>query len=415
MKEETIKIPLPIKERLYQSDMPGVTETLFGEILHPASPETGHVSKAEENMGVAAHMIRVIALWGRIINYLNLGGKDLDKHEIWDPDSQYAVLMKQAEEFDSKLPELIKYNPENMHTHEADKVVNQFMFLHIVVQQNVLFMNSFAVPRYPGERPPPKMPVEFLSNAATKAFESANRISHILRDAESKFIVAPFTGYCAYFSSTVQMSGVFSSNQSIAATSKKNLATNVRYLSKMKKYWGMFHFMTENLKELYRRCADASKHGQGTKGKNSTIFQYGDWFDRYPHGVSHTDYEDPASALKKEKGDDAVLEQKSDYHTVEEFFSSLSPQQESERLPNKRKTTKKSTAKLDQPTPSTTQPPIPYAPPVPPIPKKSPIAPSHPISGGSILNGINHALDGSEKTPILPISQFVFAELSIYG
>lgn len=181
MKEETIKVQLPIKERLFQSDMPGPTETLFGEVLQTSSPEMGQVSKAEENMGVAAHMIRVIALWGRIINYLNLGGKDLDQHEIWDSDSQYAVLMKQAEEFESKLPDLIKYTPENIHTHEADKVVNQFLFLHIVVQQNILFMNSFAVPRYPGEHPPPKMPIDFLSNAATKAFEAANRISEILR------------------------------------------------------------------------------------------------------------------------------------------------------------------------------------------------------------------------------------------
>ncbi|KAK1031072.1 hypothetical protein LTR74_018977, partial [Friedmanniomyces endolithicus] len=62
------------------------------------------------------------------------------------------------------------------------------------------------------------------------------------------------------------------------------------------------------------------------EGKESAdIFQYGDWFDRYPHGVSGTDYEEPSSEVKKEPGADAVLGQKSDLQTVEDFFSKLSP------------------------------------------------------------------------------------------
>ncbi len=42
--------------------------------------------------------------------------------------------------------------------------------------------------------------------------------------------------------------------------------------------------------------------------------------------MSHSDFVDPAAFKKKEKGDDAVLEQKPELHTVEEFFTTLSPQ-----------------------------------------------------------------------------------------
>ena len=66
------------------------------------------------------------------------------------------------------------------------------------------------------------------------------------------------------------------------------------------------------------------------KGSSPNIFQYGDWFDRYPHGVSKTDYEDPATDVKKEPGTDAVLGQKSDLQSVEEFFASLSPPSKAE-------------------------------------------------------------------------------------
>ena len=167
-----------------------------------------------------------------------------------------------------------------------------------------------------------------MAKSKAKAFEAGRRISELLKDAESHPVNAPFAGYCAFWSSSVQIPAVFSKNTTIEAAAKKNLATNVRYLSKMKRYWGAFHWTSEHLKEQFRACADAARQGSAANGSTpaaSSIYHYSDWFDRYPHGVSQTDFEDPASSIKKEKGDDAVLEEKSDYRTVEEFFNTLSP------------------------------------------------------------------------------------------
>ncbi|RDL40695.1 Zn2 DNA-binding protein [Venustampulla echinocandica] len=342
IKEDSIKVQLPIKEKLFQLDMPGPTEDLRGNIPHPVSPGAGQLSDPKENMGVAAYMIRSIALWGRIINYLNLGGKEHDHHLMWHPESTYADLLNQAEGFITTQPESLQYTKENLHAHETEGLANQFLFLHVAMQQNILFMNRFGVPGHPGGRPPPDMPKEFVTRAGAKAFKAANRISEILRDAESYFVTAPFAGYCAFLSSTVHIFGTFSKNAAIEALSKKNLATNVKYLSKMKKYWGMFHFMSENLKDQFRVYADAARQGPSANKStpSSGIFQYGDWFDRYPHGVSQSDFEDPITGINKEKGDDAVLEQKSDYRTVEEFFHTLSPLRPQDRelvKPTKRK------------------------------------------------------------------------------
>ena len=353
IKEESIKVQLPIKEKYFQLDMPGPTEDLKGNVPHPASPGAGQLSNAQDNMGVAAYMIRTIALWGRIINYLNLGGNDEDPHPMWHADSNYADLIKQTESFNSTLPESLKYTPENLHNHETEGLANQFLFLHIAVQQNILFMNRFAVPGQTGGRPPADVPKDFVTKAGAKAFEAANRISELLRDGEIHFVTAPFTGYCAFLSSTVHVFGVFSKNPAMETASKKNLATNVKYLSKMKRYWGMFHWMSENLKEQYRVCADAARQGSSTSGttQSPSIFQYGDWFDRYPHGVSHSDFEDPAMGIKKEKGDDAVLGEESSYQTVEKFFHTLEPlppqDRESGKIP-KRKVKKTPTGRHDQ-------------------------------------------------------------------
>lgn len=331
IKEDTLRIQLPIKEKLFQLDMPGPTEDLDGSVPHPVPKDQGQLSSAKDNMGVAAYMIRSIALWGKIISFLNQGGKEADKHSMWDSDSQYFALLKQAEDFAPGLPDGLKYTSENLHLHDTEGMANQFLFLHISIQQNILFMNRFAVSS-PSGLSQSDVPKTFVTKAGAKAFAAANKISDLLRDSDNYLIAAPFVGYCAFLSSTVHIFGIFSGNTAVEQSSKKNLATNVRFLQKMKRHWGMFHFMSENLREQYRSCADAAQKGSLPTEKTTAnpIFQYGDWFDRYPHGVSQSDFLDPAGNKKKDAGDDAVLGQKPDVYTVEEFFNKLSPPQSSE-------------------------------------------------------------------------------------
>ncbi|KAI0024810.1 zinc finger transcription factor 1 [Xylariomycetidae sp. FL0641] len=318
IKEETVKIQLPIKEKLFQLDMPGPTEDLQGCVPHPVPVDEGQLSDAKDNMGVAAYMVRAIALWGRIINFLNQGGKDTDNHSMWENDSDYSGLTKQAEDFAEELPDGLKYTAENLHLHRTEGMANQFLFLHISIQQNVLFMNRFAVSS-PGGSSQDDVPQTFVTQAGSKAFAAANRISELLKDSEPYMIAAPFVGYCAFLASTVHIFGIFSGNSAVETAAKKNLATNVKFLSKMKRYWGMFHFMAENLRDLYKTSADAARQGTPANETSaaSPIFQY----------VVQAEFAEPASFKKKETGDDAVLEQKPELHTVEEFFTQLSPPQ----------------------------------------------------------------------------------------
>ncbi|KAI1268248.1 fungal-specific transcription factor [Xylariaceae sp. FL1019] len=326
VKEETIRIQLPIKEKLFQLDMPGPTEDLDGRIPHPVPDNEGQLSNATDNMGVAAYMIRTIALWGRIISFLNQGGKEQDERPMWYNDSDYANLLSHAEEFPNKLPDGLKYNAENLHLHKTEGMANQFLFLHISIQQSILFMNRFAVSSPSGDSQA-DVPQHFITQAGAKAFAAANRISDLLKDADTYMITAPFVGYCAFLSSTVHIFGIFSGNATVEVAAKRNLTVNVKFLTKMKRYWGMFHFMAENLRDQYKTCADAARQGAPASESSapSPIFQYGDWFDRYPHGVSQDPYVETSSAKKKETGADAVLEQKPELHTVEEFFTQLSP------------------------------------------------------------------------------------------
>lgn len=218
----------------------------------------------------------------------------------------------------------------------------------------MLFLNQFAIPLSPGGRPPRDMPKPFLSNAGRAAVEAAHHISVLFDRASAYPLTVPFAGYCAYTASTVHIWGIFSKNVQLEARSKENLRHTYRYLNKMKKYWGMFHYMVESAKDRYRQFADAAIKGSVATQNGTSLapmFQYGDWFDKYPHGVSRMHWEDP-DTRHKETGEDAVMGQKPDLQSVEDFFASLSPTPQP-AIPRKARSRKNS--KLSDGTPNTDQ------------------------------------------------------------
>ncbi|KAF9895363.1 hypothetical protein FE257_000267 [Aspergillus nanangensis] len=359
--EKFLQIQLPIKESHFQMEIPGPTEDLDGNILNPVPEDVGQLSDAAENMGVSAYIIRAVVIWGRIVDYLNLGGKRKDTHPLWSPESGYTRLKRQIEEFSASLPSSLAFTYENLQIHAADRIANQFLFLHIIIHQNMLFLNQFAIPLSPGGRPPRDMPKAFLSNAGRAAVEAAHHISVLIDRASAYPLTVPFAGYCAYSASTVHIWGIFSKNAQLEARSKENLRHTYRYLNKMKKYWGMFHYMVESAKDRYRQFADAAIKGSVATqngGQIAPMFQYGDWFDKYPHGVSRTHWEDP-DPQPKTNPEDAVMSQKADLQSVEDFFASLSPntpQHAAPRRSHSRKSSKiDSVPGMEHTTPSSQQ------------------------------------------------------------
>lgn len=328
IKESDMKIPLPVKERYFQLDMPVRTETLNGEGLPGASPEedAGDV-EPRNNMGTAAYMIRAIALWGRIVAYVNQGGKERDAHPIWIEESEYAKLMDEAEDFSSFLPEQVKYSTENMTLHGNFNTTNQLLLLHVIIQQNILSLGRAALAS-PGEASS-----DFISMTRENTLAAANRISAILKDAEgSRYsITAPFAAYCAFSSTAVLIRGIVSGCATVKQASEANSTVNVRFLRKMMKFWGMFHWLEDDIRSQYRSAMDKSRSGVSSEDiPQAPILQYGDWFSVYPHGVADSDFLDAATQKKKEKGADGVLEQKPELQSVEEFFTTLSSPQASE-------------------------------------------------------------------------------------
>ncbi|KAK5989132.1 putative transcriptional regulatory protein [Cladobotryum mycophilum] len=351
IKEETIKIPLPVSEKYFQLDMPAHTEYLDGKVPEREIPEEAQLKEPKESMGVSAYTIRSISIWGRIITYINQGGRDTDSHPMWSPESEYGKLVRQTEGLLRSLPEAIQYSRKNLEIHRTENTASHLLFLHMSIQQNLLFLNQAAV-TFSQDRCK-KAPKEFVPQSSAKTFLAANKISDLLRDAEDAqcSVSTPFAGYCAFSSTAIHITGIFSGNPTMKATAEANSAVNVKFLRKMMKYWGMFHWMVENIRTQYRNALDAARVGGPTHGStaSSPILQYSDWFNRYPHGVSDPDYMDPAIHRKREKGEDGVLEQKPELQSVGDFFTAVGSTQSTDGKDGSRGPVPKRKASKKQP------------------------------------------------------------------
>ncbi|KAM5528256.1 transcriptional regulatory protein C1327.01c-like protein 4 [Fusarium oxysporum f. sp. phaseoli] len=354
IREDTIQIPLPVKEKCFQFGMPAPTEMLDDRVPHPPSPNDGQIADARENMGVAAFLIRAIALWGRIITYLSQGCKDLDPNLLWEEEPHYIKHLNDAVNLEASLPLSLKYSAENLEVHKTENAASQFFFMHICLQHNILLVSRAAM----SARKQQGVHDDFFSEASQRTFSAANRISEFLREAEQSrcFVSAPFAGYCAFSSATVQILGIISRNPSMKPTAEANLTTNVKYLHKMKKYWGMFHWMVENVRTQYRNVLHAMRAGVNVEERATQLsfLQYGDWYNRYPRGLSDAEFMDPATHKRKDSGADGVLEAKPELRSVEEYSTLPTPRRVENKdtiraaAPKRKQSAKKQTGMLAQ-------------------------------------------------------------------
>ncbi|KAI9822047.1 MAG: hypothetical protein M1832_003219 [Thelocarpon impressellum] len=323
--EETLKVQLPIEERLFHMDVPGITESLDGGPSSLTPTAEDQLTDPKCNMGVVAYTIRVVSLWGHVIKYVNLGGKERDPHAMWSPKSHFAELQARAEEFRASFPDSLRYTPKSLQAHAAKGQANEFLFLHITSHQVELALNGHVIAPAPHSGKLADGPKEFQARLMQKAVESAGRISELIKACVDHLVTAPFIGYCAFMSGLVHIRGIFSKRPELAVASTKGLAHNVRYLGMMKKYWGMFHLMAQNLKDAYRRQDEAASEGETETARHfSDTLHYGDMLDRYPRGVSKTEYHDLADKQGNEPENETAMGQRPELQSVEEFFAGLS-------------------------------------------------------------------------------------------
>lgn len=183
LRENDIKIQLPSNERNFGLRIPSVTETLgVGHVLQFLPPAIVPRRPAA-NMGIMAYYVRVVALWKRIVRYVN------HLHAgppPWQPESHFAALDADLHLWRRELPDFVEYTTETIYARLDSNQLGALVLIHCTYHHNYLELYKIAMPDLfklakPFAFPPEHR--EFLQAAQANCYFHAQQIADILAEA----------------------------------------------------------------------------------------------------------------------------------------------------------------------------------------------------------------------------------------
>ncbi|EPY51779.1 transcription factor, variant [Schizosaccharomyces cryophilus OY26] len=306
--ENDIGIQLPVHELLFTKQIAGVTQTLDGRILEGV-PSIVIPSDTTENMGVAAYIVKIIAIWGRAVKYFKHDGKRRDSHPYWHRNSDFTQISETLYQWADGLPQRLRYSVVGLENHLSIQQGAQYAFLHLAYhytlmwlfrsvgesENNQLSRTSSTVSltgntisfssvwhnshdSHHNEFQAEQKPENHVNSAARRLHKAAremclrcaNAISMIVDDCRKHNVIltSPFIASGVYTAFCIQTEAAFGSNVLAASTARHNLEIDLRLMLEMKNYWGSIGALCERMSEIWADWVQRTSSGSAV---NDTI------------------------------------------------------------------------------------------------------------------------------------------------
>ena len=234
LREDDVHIQLPASEQEFTFGIPVRTEFLDGS----QSFQNGIEAAAKGTLDVYAYLIKAVAIWGRVITFVNRPRADLKRYVPWSPGSDFLKLDDDLYTLHSKLPANLKYTRNNFSGVIAENQSPLFILLHICIRHSLFLLHRCLFPNS-SRAILERAPANFINQCVRKCLASANAISTIIADVleMNTAILIPFMGHAAFTTAILHISNAFSPDLEISGTAKRHLATSLKMLMLMRGHW----------------------------------------------------------------------------------------------------------------------------------------------------------------------------------
>ncbi|KAJ5123587.1 Transcription factor [Penicillium atrosanguineum] len=235
---------------------------------------------AEES--VLSRVIRIIRIWGSIAKWSCAGGRRTEQYPPWHPESRFASLRMQLNEFQDSLSRNLQYSLRNTDTHIMYKTtLASYTVMHVVYFLSVIVLHRAYIPFLPlrcnepvGPLDEPLFPADkvngpseaFWRDSARELFKAARQMIDLVATCQGRgaLVENPLVGFAIYNAAFI---GVYSMHFSHMDPDE------MRPRLKMAVGWfrtlNRLHSYFSKVKRDYRRysrnrldsMSDASDHG----------------------------------------------------------------------------------------------------------------------------------------------------------
>ncbi|KAL0088766.1 Zn(2)-C6 fungal-specific transcription factor [Phycomyces blakesleeanus] len=219
-----------------------------------------------------SQMLREIALMGKITEFVNRGIRRKSPIVCFDPESPFAKLDSQLEEWSIRLPHHMRNTPANFERFRTRPGLSSalFFFAHMLHNAMVVLLHRPALmlsETMALDILQPEMR-ELIQNSIEKCKSASDNVTLILREINTRIeLIPPFLTYLAYTMTTVIINDCFSEKPDESQKAKTALCEHFRLLQTMRPYWAMAHKLYFMIQDLYSSQKQSSKHHSKGKGK----------------------------------------------------------------------------------------------------------------------------------------------------
>ncbi|CAG8464013.1 119_t:CDS:2 [Diversispora eburnea] len=248
--EEDCDVRFPCADSIWSSEYP-FTNPLINEYLKENYVRTDSRFTLVHN-GLFAILCSVIILLGRVSQYVNRT-KPTCELQPWDPQSEFAKLEREIEEWYQTILIDYKYSKDTFNSNVTGATLASVHLLYYAVvvvlnRPNVALQNS-------------DIELKFAAKSAAKCSAAANQVTSIAADVIHYGVhyMCPFTVYPVFATATIHINDMYSEDANIANAARESLKIHKEFLLEMSPIWAMagrMNWMVEEMCEVRNEQTD---------------------------------------------------------------------------------------------------------------------------------------------------------------
>lgn len=93
--------------------------------------------------------LRIAEVWNKVTRYIGAGGRNVDRRPPWEPESTFAVLDREMDMWNARLPAVFRFDDANLVAHSMIGQGRLFGMLHLLFCCSKLVLHRDYLPFLP--------------------------------------------------------------------------------------------------------------------------------------------------------------------------------------------------------------------------------------------------------------------------
>lgn len=221
------------------------------------APRSSNPPDEVKDLGVVAYSIQLSEVWFKTTRYARRRATPSNLPP-WSPQSEYAIIVAQTMEFETRMPSRHRYKPSGFAQKSPEELQSNrsywgpWWFTQFVYHTNLCLLNHPLILALRLRTFKNSMPEMFLQHTSDLISTHANWIVYLIDTARSKSfaVTDPFMAHCAAIVATIFLQESFSEDSDIRKEKQINFGKCLAFIGDIAQQWPHIARLVEKLQRL---------------------------------------------------------------------------------------------------------------------------------------------------------------------